>query len=321
VADETTPEFAPEFVDVSVIVAAYQAADTVARTLRSVAGQTLKPREVVVVDDGSTDGTAKAAEAEASGMNGIRLRVFRTDDNQGAGAARNRAVSESTEPWLAFLDADDEWLAEKLERTMSRLEGTDHVLAAHDYLTGEGETARHHECERRFLEAPDPFVGLYRKGYIPSCSVVARRDAVVAAGGFDPELRNAQDFDLWLAMLKQPGTPFLVFGEPLLRYHLTPGGIMSHTKRRLRCGLAIAVRFYPDLKARPGSALASLWFRVTALHLEALSAYGARGNIAKLLLTMGLWPFRLTAATLSCLMSPPAPRGRFLTTDGTAGNG
>ena len=311
----------PEFADVSVIVAAYQAAGTVARTLQSIAAQTLKPREAVVVDDGSTDGTAEAAEAEAPRMNGIRLRVFRTDDNRGAGAARNRAIAESTEPWLAFLDADDEWLPEKLERTMSHLEGTDRVLAAHDYWTGEGETARHHQCEKRFRGSPDPFVGLYRKGYIPSCSVVGRRDAVVAAGGFDPELRNAQDFDLWLAMLKQPGTPFLVFGEPLLRYHLTPGGIMSHTERRLRCGVAIAARYYPDLRARPGSALASLWFRVTALHLEALRVYGAQGNIVKLLLTVGLWPFRLAAATISCLMLPPAPRGRFLTTDGTAGNG
>ena len=311
----------PEFADVSVIIAAYQAAGTVARTLQSIAAQTLKPREAVVVDDGSTDGTAEAAEVEAPRMNGIRLRVFRTGDNRGAGATRNRAITESTEPWLAFLDADDEWLPEKLERTLSRLEGTDRILVAHDYRTGEGETARHHECERRFRENPDPFVGLYRKGYIPSCSVIARRDAVFAVGGFDPELRNAQDFDLWLAMLKKPGTPFLVFGEPLLRYHLTPGGIMSHTKRRLRCGVAIAVRFYPDLRARPGSALASLWFRVSALHLEALRVYGAQGNIVKLLLTLGLWPFRLTAATLSCLLSPPAPRGRFLTMDGTTGNG
>lgn len=310
-----------EFADVSVIIAAYQAAGTIARTLRSIAAQTLKPREAVVVDDGSNDGTAEVAEAEASRMNGVRLRVFRTDDNQGAGAARNRAIGLSTEPWLAFLDADDKWLPEKLERTMSRLEGTDYVLAAHDYWTGEGKTARHHECERRFLEGPDPFVGLYRKGYIPSCSVVARRDAVLAVGGFDPELLNAQDFDLWLEMLKKPGTPFLVFGEPLLRYHLTPDGIMSHTERRLRCGVAIAVRFYPDLKNRPGTALASLWFRVTALHLEALRVYGAQGNIVKLLLTMGFLPLRLAGATVSCLVSPPAPRGRFLTTGGTTGNG
>ena len=310
----------PEFADVSVIVAAYQAAGTVARTLQSIAAQTLKPREAVVVDDGSTDGTAKAAEAEAPRMNGIRLRVFRTDDNRGAGAARNRAIAESTEPWLAFLDADDEWLPEKLERTLSHLEGTDLILAAHDYWTGEGKAARHHECERRFRENPDPFVGLYRKGYIPSCSVVARRDAVIAAGGFDPELRNAQDFDLWLAMLKKPGTPFLVFGEPLLRYHPAPGGIMSHTERRLQCGMAIARRYYPDLKTHLGSALSSLWFRIAVLHGEAAAAHSRQGNIAGMLFALGLFPFRLLAVTLQCLLAEPAPRGSFLGRKGQSGN-
>ncbi len=225
-----------ETADVSVIVAAYQARDTIGRALRSIARQTLKPAEVVVVDDGSTDGTFEAAEAMRPEMADIRLHVVRTERNRGAGAARNRAIAESSQPWLAFLDADDEWLPEKLQRSLARIEDTDAVLVAHDYLTSDGETAYHHHCERRFREHGDPFVGLYRKGYIPSCSVVARREAVLAAGGFDPGLRNAQDFDLWLAMLREPGTPFQVFGEPLLRYHQGPGGIMSHTRRRLRCG-------------------------------------------------------------------------------------
>ena len=305
-------EPAPEFADVSVIVAAYQAAGTICRTLRSIAGQTLKPREVVVVDDGSTDGTFQAAEAEAPNMKGIELRVFKTEENYGAGAARNRAIAESREPSLAFLDADDEWLPEKLERSLHFLEGSDYVLVAHDYWTGEGKDAQHHGCEQRFREADDPFVGLYRKGYIPSCSVVAKREAVLAAGGFDPALRNAQDFDLWLAMLRNPEYRFLVFGEPLLLYHPGPGGIMSHTERRLQCSMAIARRYYPDLKTRPGSALASLWFRIAALHGEAATTLCRQGNIAGLLFAFGLFPFRLLTVTLQCLLAEPAPRGPFL---------
>ncbi len=307
----------PEFADVSVIVAAYQAAGTIERTLASIAAQTLKPMEVVVVDDGSTDGTFQTAESQAPNMNGIRLRVFRTDDNQGAGAARNRAIMESTQPVLALLDADDEWLPEKLERSMARLKTGDSVLVAHDYVTGEGADAPRTHCFRRFRESADPFVGLYRKGYIPSCSVVARRDAVIAAGGFDPGLRNAQDFDLWLAMLREPGTPFEVFDEPLLRYHITPGGIMSHTARRLRCGLAIAARYYPDLRSRPGSALTSLWFRIAALHGEAVSAYVGQGNILGALVVVAMFPLRLTSVSLRCIFGRPASRGNFLKTNET----
>ncbi len=302
----------PGKTDISVIVAAYQAAATIERTLASIAAQTLKPREVVVVDDGSTDGTFDAATAFGADMNGIELLVFRTEANQGAGAARNRAIMESTGTILAFLDADDEWLPEKLERSMSYLEGSDYSLVAHDYWTGENEHAVHHDCEKRFRENRDAFVNLYRKGYIPSCSVVARREAVLAAGGFDPELLNAQDFDLWLAMTRDPARRFLVFGEPLLRYHVTPGGIMSHTARRLDCCLVIARRYIPDLKQRPGGGPADLWFRVTAIYMEAVRAYAKRGDIVRVLLSAGKLPFSLLAMTLFYFFASPRPRGKYL---------
>ena len=311
------PESSPEFADVSVIVAAYQAARTIERTLASIAAQTLKPREVVVVDDGSTDGTFEAAESQAPNMNGIKLLVFCTDDNQGAGAARNRAIMESTKTFLAFLDADDEWLPRKLERSMSYLEGSDYSLVAHDYWTGEDEHAVHHDCEKRFREGRDAFVTLYRKGYVPSCSVVARRDAVLTAGGFDPKLRNGQDFDLWLAMTRDPGQLFLVFGEALLRYHPSPGGIMSHTARRLACCLKIAQRYIPDIKQRPGGGLSDIWFRVAALHVEAIRAYGKRGEIPGLLLTVVKLPLSLLTMTIFYFAGSPQPRGHYLATDKT----
>jgi glycosyltransferase involved in cell wall biosynthesis len=305
----------PGFANVSVIVAAYQATGTIARTLASIAGQTLKPKEVVIVDDGSTDGTFASANTEAANMNGIELRVFRTAGNQGAGAARNRAIDESTGAILAFLDADDEWLPKKLERSLAHLEAGDFVLVAHDYVTGEGDATQHHDCVSRFQETRDPFIGLYRKGYIPSCSVVAKRHAVINAGGFDPALRNAQDFDLWLAMLRQPGTPFLVFDEPLLRYHLSPSGIMSHTARRLECCLKIARCYIPALKQRPGAGVLDLWFRIAALHIEAIRAYGKRRAIPGLLLTMMKLPISLITMTVFYFSDSPQPRGHFLATD------
>jgi glycosyltransferase involved in cell wall biosynthesis len=314
-------DFSPGFTDVSVIVAAYEAAGTIERTLASIATQTLKPQEVVVADDGSTDETFETAVAFRSQMNGITLHVLRCEENRGAGAARNQAIVESVGTFLAFLDADDEWLPRKLERSMSYLEGGDYSLVAHDYWTGENENAVHHDCEKRYREGRDAFVSLYRKGYIPSCSVVAKRQAVIAAGGFDPGLRNAQDFDLWLAMTRDPGLRFLVFGEPLLRYHITPGGIMSHTARRLDCCLKIAKRYIPDIKQRPGGGLSDLWFRVAALHMEAVCAYGKRKKIQRLLLTAVKLPPSLLTMTIFYFAGSPHPRGNFLTTDKPSKNG
>ncbi len=288
---------APEVADVSVIIPAYRAAETVGRALASVAAQTLRPRQAVVVDDGSDDATYQVAAAMAGRMNGVVLKVLR-QPHRGAGAARNLAIGEATGRYVAFLDADDEWLAEKLERSMPYLEGTANLLVSHSYLwrrEGGGDILV--DCMRRFRDGDDPYVSLYRYGYIGTCTVVARRQAVLDAGGFDEDLPTAQDFDLWLAMLSKPGSRFEVFPEALSRYHTVPGSITSHTRRRLRCGLAIARRHNPELKARPGWALGSLWFRVAAVHYEAITAFRARGEVAAMLGVSLVLPAKLAAAT------------------------
>jgi teichuronic acid biosynthesis glycosyltransferase TuaG len=116
-----------KFADVSVIIPAYRAAETIGRALRSVAGQTVTPREIVIVDDGSDDDTAKVARRYADLLAPSALRVV-TQPNLGAGAARNRALAEATQPLVAFLDADDEWLPEKLERSVNEMNAGDYVL-------------------------------------------------------------------------------------------------------------------------------------------------------------------------------------------------
>ena len=92
----------PGFADVSVIIPAYRAARTIGRALASVAAQSLKPMEAVLVDDGSDDGTAEIAIGLAAEMNGVRLKVIQ-QNNMGPGAARNRALDEARCSWAAFL--------------------------------------------------------------------------------------------------------------------------------------------------------------------------------------------------------------------------
>ncbi len=260
---------------VSVVVPAYNAAQTIGRALESIAAQTLRPAEVIVVDDGSVDATADAAAAMQAALGETRLRVIR-QENKGAGAARNRAVHEASQPYLAFLDADDEWLPEKLARSMQVLQDGGYLLVAHDYLDVTPDGDVHVDCRRRFKEMPDPYTTLYLKGYIPSISVVTHRDAVIAAGGFDETLRNAQDFDLWLKLLAEPGTRFTLFGEPLARYHHVEGSIMSHTDRRIACCRTVAVRHLPALKRRGAGGMSNLWRRIALVYLEAANAQPAR---------------------------------------------
>lgn len=287
--------------DVTVIVPAYRAAATIGRALRSVAAQTLPPRAVVVVDDGSPDETFANAEAMRAQIGAIDLKVIR-QANAGAGAARNRALTETTTEYVAFLDADDEWLPDKLSRSMARMAEGDYVLVAHDSVEVRDGREIRLDCAARFrAHAEAPYVGLYRRGFIDTSTVVARRDAVMASGGFDTTLANGQDFALWLAMLAPSGARFLVFDEVLSRYHITAGSIMSHVERRRRCCMEIARRYAPALRAHPGSPLASLWFRTLAVHREAVAAHFARQEIGAALRAVALTPGALASATLGYL--------------------
>lgn len=260
---------------VSVIIPAYNAAATIGRALASIARQTLKPAEVIVVDDGSADATVETARAMQDSLAGTKLIVI-SQENKGAGAARNRAIAEATGTYLAFLDADDEWLPEKLERSLQVLQDGDYLLVAHDYLDTTPSGDQHIDCRKRFEEGPDPYTSLYLKGYIPSISVVTRRDAVLAAGGFDETLRNAQDFDLWLKLLADPETRFTLFGEALARYYHVDGSIMSHTDRRIACCRVLAERYLPALRARGASGLLNQCRRLAYIYMEAANAQPAR---------------------------------------------
>lgn len=269
---ETTP--------VSVIIPAYNAATTIRATLKSVATQTLQPAEVVVVDDGSTDDTLAIATACKDFFAPDTLVVMH-QENAGAGAARNHAINAARQEFLAFIDADDEWLPEKLSRSMDVMLGGDFTLVAHDFyqITGDGDVQI--ECARRFNEADDPFVALYQKGFIPSITVVIRRADALAVGGFDDSLRNAQDFELWLALLSRPGATFTIFDEPLARYSNNPIGIMSFTDRRLRCVTEIAVRYLPALRGRASFPIGAMWLRLIAVHKEAFDAHRSNGRIVR----------------------------------------
>ena len=98
---------------ISVIMPAYKAAATIAAALRSIRDQTVRVHEVIVVDDGSPDDTAELVARDFS-----EVRLLR-QPNAGPAVARNNGAQAATGDWLAFLDADDVWLADKLERQLS----------------------------------------------------------------------------------------------------------------------------------------------------------------------------------------------------------
>ena len=290
-----SPQLKNNVADVSVLIPAYRSSETIIRALESVARQTVLPCEVIVVVDGSEDDTYSTAAAYKDKISGVTLNVF-YQDHHGAGAARNRALAESSATYVAFLDADDEWLPEKLEHTLFHLNDGKYSLVSHNVRVKSGSDEHVVDCVRHFNpSAADHFVSIYRRGYISTSTVVAKRSSIIKAGGFDDSLPTAQDFDLWLSILKEPGAQLHIFDEPLTRNYITEGSITSNTTRRLNCCLWIALRYVPELEKRAGSTYLSLWFRIIAIHLEALTAYSNRRQYMKALMIL----FRLPVSIMT----------------------
>ena len=285
------------FADVSVVIPAYRAAGTVGRAIRSVAAGSVQPREIIVVNDGDDPDTAAAAEEASGALTGIKVVVL-GQPQAGAGGARNLGLSSATGEFVAFLDADDEWMPGKLERSMGRLAQGDLDLVAHDYVLADGDNERTVSCARHFRGGEDPYVSLYKRGYIATSTVVARRRSLMRAGGFDTTLQNAQDYDLWLRLLAENDVTYAVFDEPLLRYHVSPSGITSHTDRRLACCLIVARRHYPRVAPHSAFPLLTLWYRIAAVHKEAMDAHLRKSNWMRLLRIAAGFPIALATLTL-----------------------
>lgn len=272
---------------VSVVIPAWRSAATIRQALMSVAAQTVKPLEVVVVDDGSDDATYETALACLEQMRGIELTVLR-QDNLGAGAARNAGVRVARGDWLAFLDADDEWLPGKLERSLAHAEGA--TLIAHDYIEVRNGVETPMDCTRHLRAAGDPFAALMLRGFIPSITVLAKRDQVLAVGGFEESLPAAQDYDLWLKLLALPDAKLVMFPEALARYTVTGTGITSKIDQRRRCSLAVLARHAGKIASHP---LKTVLTRVLIVQWEALSAYRQKNDFLGALATMLISPLVL----------------------------
>lgn len=209
--------------NVSVIVPAYNAEQTILRALDSVLAQRCKPREIIVVDDGSRT----PIEPVVSTLN-ANIRVVR-QSNAGAAAARNRGVREARSDWIAFLDADDEWLP-------NRIESQSKALAEHPELGfvwgvfyrrnvsegGDSLMAPERMTDRPLVLGPaQAFDIAYR---VQTSTVLARRDLLLETR-FDPSLRTAEDRDVWIRLLLR--SPALCVGEALAIHYEHQGSLSN----------------------------------------------------------------------------------------------
>jgi glycosyltransferase involved in cell wall biosynthesis len=230
---------------VSVIIPAYNVARYLPAAIDSALAQTYPRVEIVVVDDGSTDATPDVIAGYGSRIVAVR------QENLGPGAARNRAIAASHGDVLALLDSDDVWLPHRLDRMVTVLEqSADAELVTSDLyiLQDEEFTERRLFAEhRKRLFPADPDLQVEEitcRNFMPN-SVVFRRDLVERHGGFEEDMRVAEDYELWTRYIVR-GVRALYIDEPLGYYRIREGSYIRSGEPGAR-HLAALERHLPAL--------------------------------------------------------------------------
>ena len=201
----------------SVVIPAYQAAQYVREAIDSVLAQTVGAHEIIVCDDGSTDGTA-----EVLATYGDRIRVLR-QENRGPSSARNAACQAATGEYIALLDADDSWLPQRLERVSEVVRREPSAIVTTDAFV---RRAGQHDARwySDFVSPAFPADNagqrqeILRRNFVFALTVFSRSHWL-QVGGLDEKLRWSQDYDLWLRLIFAGHTVRLI-DEPLATYRL-----------------------------------------------------------------------------------------------------
>jgi glycosyltransferase involved in cell wall biosynthesis len=263
---------------ISVVIPAYNAERFLPRCLASVFAQTLAPYEVIVVDDGSTDGTAQIAEE-------LGATVVRRA-NGGAAAARNTGVRHATGEWIAMLDADDWWDPRKLALQAA-------VVGAGTVLVYTGIRLFDDIGDRGVAPATDSAVAMkilrYQNPISPS-SVLVSRLAALSCGGFRESTPTCEDWGLWFR-LRSKGD-FVAIREPLTHYFVHRGSLSASPEKMLQ-GFRTIVNstLLADLRGpRRWIWKQRIW--ATQLRSAALIARDnhLRGELGYLLRSLAAWP-------------------------------
>jgi glycosyltransferase involved in cell wall biosynthesis len=231
---------------VSVIMPAYNSSRYIGEAIESVLNQTYCHTEIIVADDGSTDSTR---EVVAAFNLGSRLQYL-YQQNEGPAAARNLAIRYAAGDFFAFLDSDDLWAPRKLEKQLQLFQNRKVGLVYSNIdCFQDGETPAGwmdpEACAGEDGEPTSPmrrgraYEALLRQNFVPTSTVVVRKDVLDQAGRFQNEFSPNEDYELWLRIAKLHELDFI--DEKLAKYRIHRNQI-SGNKRRVYRGLCLLYR-------------------------------------------------------------------------------
>lgn len=206
---------------VSVIIPCYNSEKNILQTIASVSAQTMGDLEILVVDDCSSDGSAKVVESILTEE--PRLRFFQQDINHGVAQARNRALSEARGRYVAYLDSDDLWSPEKLERQIAFMSENGYGACFTSY-----ETIKEDGTHINYVHVPSSITYKQFLKNTITCSHSLLFDTSIVDRSLlvMPDIRRGQDFATWCQVMKA-GHALHGLDEPLAVYRKCAGSLSS----------------------------------------------------------------------------------------------
>ena len=258
---------------VSTIIPTYNRRDDVVIAIRTALAQTYPSQEIVVVDDGSTDGTSSVLEHEF----GSALRILRTE-RLGVSGARNHGMAVAHGDYIALLDSDDEWLPEKLSKQVAFLEERpDFGMVMTDVAQMNRERTTFAVLRRREAIPVDGFVVAHvlRQPALVPASILLRRRVLDDVGMFDTTLPTAEDIDFHLRVAAR--WKIGVIAEPLTRAMRGHDGL-SALSRTYSDYMAVLDRFVADHPEIPAEDRQAGWWAATLRNVRGLIVSGHLGT-------------------------------------------
>ena len=213
--------------NISVVIPTYNRIELLKRSIDSVINQTIKPSEIIIVDDGSNDGTEAMVKKQYDSLKIIKQK------NKGVSAARNSGIKASSGEWICFLDSDDEWKNNKLEKQITFVANNSDYKFFHSNEIWIKNGKRINQKKKHKKYGGDIFKKCLDMCRISPSSVLINKNIFEEIGFFNENLVVCEDYELWLRICDQYKVFFI--DEPLIIKYGGHQGQLSYSIDSIEC--------------------------------------------------------------------------------------
>ncbi len=247
---------------VSAIIITYNRANFLKKSIESILNQTYHDFEILIVDDCSPDHTREIVE----GFNDKRIKYFIHENNKGEGGSRNTGLQHARGKYIAFLDDDDEWLENKLQRQVSLLETASHEIGV--VYTGliriDGKTDEIIDTNQIQKASGHILSNLIQgKNFVTPSTVMIKKECFESVGIFDEKLPTGFDYDMWIRIAKH--YQFQYLNEPLVKYRIHSSQLSGNYQLQIKGREAMFAK-YKDYFNEPNIHNSKRYFELGILH-------------------------------------------------------